>query len=436
MGEGKQQRFPLLFLTPLLLYAYPAVAGLLARSEVPQILGRYTTTFFAFNVWSVGVVALLLGAWLRRSHTVLQIACLLLIFTTVLAPANNQMRYLPGINVLMPLVRLVGGFMIVLVGFDRFRSKTGRPVGWLTGLGALFIALSLVDFVLFAVIALAPAHRKPDAGLREAYALEHIGARDLILVGDSFVWGQGVDQAERFGDRLEAILTEHGRSARVYSLGLIGIAAPQYIELLAELPDAAKAERIIVAFYMNDMPPIENLMWRTRAAAVSLGRGFPSLRLAGDKLSHVLAGDVHDYHRYIVESYHEDRPSYAARKALLETQLRRIHELAREHSTLKPVLLILPVMVGFEEYPLENGHRLLSDLGATLDYEVIDLLPVFRETLVDADAHRTSPDDNHFDAYTHDLVARTLYKELIEPDKAESGTDVLDEEAQLGLKAD
>jgi len=327
---------------------------------------------------------------------------------------NNQLRYLPAINYLMPLVRLVGGGTILLAGFDRWRQAATRKFGLLTGLGALCILISLVDFALFAVLAFAPEHRRPDVGLREEYVLEEIGAGDFILVGDSFVWGQGVDLGERFGNRLEEICTEAGRPSKVYSLGLTGIGVPQYIDLLSEVPRGSSAERVVVAFYMNDMPPVENLRKRVWGASVSLGRGCPTLRLFGDKLSSFLAGDVHDYHRYIVDSYNEDHPSYASRVALLEDQLRSIHELATERSTARPVLLILPIMVDFNAHPLEHGHELLAGVAERLEYDLIDLLPVFRAELGDADGHRTSSEDNHFDALTHDLVARTLYEQLVE----------------------
>ena len=57
-----------------------------------------------------------------------------------------------------------------------------------------------------------------------------------------------------------------------------------------------------------------------------------------------------------------------------------------------------------------SGYMFESALEA--GFEVSDLLPIFGDRLIDGDAHRASPDDNHFDAATHEMVAETLYRRI------------------------
>jgi hypothetical protein len=411
-GWGVAGPLSSLFLVPLALYAVPTLVGLWARSEVPLILGRYSQAFFAFNLWNVSLIALGVLTWGRRSHLLLQLVYLALIPTTVIASANNQLFSPSWIPPLMPLIRLTTGAAMVLIGFDRYRRGLGRPRAAFLGLGAAVLALSVLDLSLFAVIYAGPEHRRPEAEYREAYALDQVRRGDVILVGDSFVWGAGVEQRQRFGDRLEALYHEHGQAARVYSLGIVAAGPFQYLQMLAEVPPAVNADRVIVAFYMNDMPLTEALWRRIEDSGPVLGRGFPSIRLVGDTLAKLLASDVHAYHDYVVDSHREDHPSFPARWALLGRQLDELARLAAERSERPPLLMILPLMVGFEGYPLEAAHARLATAARGAGFEVLDMLPIFRTELIDADLHRIAPDDNHFDAETHDLVARTLYRTL------------------------
>ena len=57
----------------------------------------------------------------------------------------------------------------------------------------------------------------------------------------------------------------------------------------------------------------------------------------------------------------------------------------------------------------------MDELGGELGFDVVDLLPVFRTTLGDGRRHLASAGDNHFDAATHALVARTLATALGNP---------------------
>jgi lysophospholipase L1-like esterase len=398
-----------LLLLPLALYAIPAAVALASRSEVPLVFGRYSKVFFGFNLWSIGVILMLLLSWRRRSHLGLQFAYLALIATTVIVPANNQLRALPWLVMMMPVIRLATGGAMMLTGFDRYRRGLGRPMPAFLGLGAVLLVLSLLDLLLLAVIAAGPEHRRSEAQLRQAYSLGEVGQDDVVLVGDSFVWGQGVGKEERFGDRLEALFHDQGRPTRVFSLGIVGTGPHQYLEMLAEVPPGAGAGRVVVAFYMNDIPLTESLWGKIQDSTVALGRGFPTIRLLGDKLAKLLARDVHAYHAYVVDSYREDHPTFATRWALLERQLADLSRLAAERSARPPLLLILPIMVDFQAYPLEAASERVAGSARAAGFEVLDLLPVFREVLGDADAHRNAADDNHFDAETHDLVARTLY---------------------------
>jgi len=407
-------RLPRFLLLAPALFAYPAVAGLLARSELPQVLGRYSLSFFVFNLWSIALLLFAVWTWRSGNHRLVQLSQLLLIATTVVLTTNNQLRALAGITLLLPIIRLVAGLAVIVAGFDRQRRGLGRARGLIVGAGAIFVMLSALDLLLLGVIALGPQQRKPDAGLRVEYALERVSSEDIILVGDSFVWGQGVEKSERFGDRLQQQLGGNGGAGKVYSLGQLGAGLNQYVSMLEEVPAGVDARRVILAFYMNDMPAPERLRGKLAGVTSVLGYGFPSLRLVGDKLAKLLTVDVDAYHALVVDSY-APRDGFDARWALLGQRLATFRELAADRSSASPLLLVLPLMVDFQAYPLDGAHARLGRLAVDQGYETLDLLPVFRDRLGDGTRHRSGPDDNHFDAGVHRLVAELLFQRLERP---------------------
>ena len=249
--------------------------------------------------------------------------------------------------------------------------------------------------------------------MRVEYATEEITAKDVIIVGDSFVWGQGVELEQRFGDRLEARLRRRALNSRVYSLGLLGAGPNQYLQMLEQIPPETRADRVIVAYYMNDMPEPQSLRVKIKAITSSFGLGFPSLRFVGDRIARVLTADVDEYHQWIVDCYREDEPTFDARWALLEGQMQALAEAAKSRSVRRPILVILPIMVGFADYPLDEAHRRVAELGQSLDFETLELLTRFRDDVGDGVPFRVSPDDNHFNAQIHDLVAQVLADRLI-----------------------
>ena len=176
------------FLLPLVPWLWPALAALLATSEVPRFFGRWSTSFFAFNLLDVAVLGLLFFAWSRGRLGLLQLAYAGWVVLTLLVPMNNQLRELPGMIPLMPVVRLFIGAAAVLAGFEHYR-RYGRPQGLGMGLGVALVLLSFVDLLLLGWIAATPDRRVDDTGLREEYALEAVGPgrrrarRGLVRLG-------------------------------------------------------------------------------------------------------------------------------------------------------------------------------------------------------------------------------------------------------------
>lgn len=405
-------------LAPFVIYAYPTIAGIVVRSGVPTIVGRYSTFLFAFNLWNLLLFGLSFIVWRRQSYAGLQISLILLIFSTLAVPGNNQLQSLPAFAVTLISVRLFAALTMLVLEFDRFQRTNRKVKGGFLACSMVFLLISFVDFALLGFLlfrSTATQGTRADLGFRDHYNLTEIKPQDIVLVGDSFVWGQGVAKEQRFGDQLEALYAQEGSPTKVYSLGVIGGAFDEYLQVLDELPSHVRAQRVIISFYMNDMPHRLNVRDKIQGLTAVLGRGCPTLGFLGDMTSKVLARSVDNYHDYLVSCFDKSDGSFAARWNLLQTQMVSCQKCAAEHSDAKPLLIILPLMVNFSSYPLEQAHRELEIMAETAGYETIDFLTSFRQQFADGDRFRAGPDDNHFDAAVHAHMAKTLKQRLSRP---------------------
>jgi hypothetical protein len=391
----------------------------LVRSQFPQVAGRYSQALAIFNICNVLLCGLVVWACWRGSFRGQAVGYGLIILLSFLVPGNNELRQLPLIVLVLPLIRLLASVNLVALAFRQAATVGARPPRLTLALGTCFATLTGVDFFLLAWLAVFPRPDgdAPTSTFRQDYDLTAITPNDLILVGDSFVWGSGVRKEDAFGFQLQARYAQEGSPTRVYSLGIPGADFPDYLKILAQVPRQIKARQVVLAYYMNDMPPKEGWWsgrWeRTRNAPLnSLGLGSPSLQLLNDTTAKLLCPNVDNYHRYLVDCYDPRDPTFRSRWETLEGYAEHFGDLARERSTGKPLFAILPLVVDYNDYPLAAAHRELVALAERRGYETLDLLPHFRAALGDGRAYRASPNDNHFDARGHALVARVLKERL------------------------
>jgi hypothetical protein len=403
-------------LIAVLAFAGLAAATALTRSTAPIVLGRYSASLFVYQILNVATLGLLLAParWERARWA----GSALAVASTFLAPINEAVRQIPGILALLPAVRLLIAWSPIAAEFDRFRRGI-RPRGAILAIGFALAALSLLDLILWAWVASTSGFDEDYDGYRDRYSLERVSPDDIVLVGDSFVWGHGVKKSERFGNVLQDLYSfeREGRPVRVYSLGVRGAGPERDLESLGRVPEGRRAGTVILSFYPNDLEPrprarskvlalLERVTW-------TLGRSSLTFRGLHDILGRIESPSLDRYHQSVIDDYRPDDPTFATRWADLAASLDRFAKLARPRSSSRPLLLIIPLMVDFRSYPLEGAHEALGKTAEGLGYDVLDLLPAFRAELGDGSKHRVHPGDNHFDARVHRLVA-ALIKEHLE----------------------
>lgn len=368
----------------------------------------------AFNFAGMAVYAIAIFAIATSRYRLVSAACIALILLTYGVPANNAMQALPWISVTLPLIRVLGALAVLTIEFWQFRTDRNAVKGSLFAIGTVFLALSVIDTEIMAITRHTPPHAVAVTTLfrDESVKPDQLEKGSILLVGDSFVWGAGVAKEEAFGSVLEHDLASDGTPRKVYSLGIVGAGPETYVRIMEAIPTDAQASQVILAFYMNDMPMPEQLSDKLRDLSIALGTGAPTFRLLSDVVAKTLTPSADAYHAKVVDSYRKGHGSYARRWAQLETRLEQFADLAVARSSKPPILLILPIMVDFHEYPLNEAHDDLTAMARKLGYEVIDLLPFFKEQLGDGVPYRVTPNDNHFNAEVHALVAKELETQL------------------------
>jgi hypothetical protein len=393
---------------PYALFLHVLGGLVLARSESPVVLGRYSLQAAGLIVLCAAVYVAAFAAGRRARPVLAQLTLLVLVALTFVVLGSNAVQRIPFIQYVLPVVRLLIAMALIAYQSDRFR-RVGAPNGPALAAAMVLAVWAAADVTIAAITRAAPPHAQASTFVfRHDYALDRIPSQAIALIGDSFVYGQGVEANQTFGARLESRLKAAGRDVPVYSLGVVGAGLTSYGQILDEIPAGHRVDRVALVYYVNDMPAEPRVADAVRNQMIALGVGAPTLRLVGDLIGRSMTPTLEEFNTRLVEDYDTRSPTFAGRWNALRSQLEAFHAAAVQRSGRAPVLVILPLMVDFDRYPLNDAHARLSALGTELGFETVDLLPAFRDQLKDGRKFLVAVDDNHFDARAHDVVAARL----------------------------
>ncbi|MDP1964400.1 MAG: hypothetical protein Q8K93_19630 [Reyranella sp.] len=401
----------LVIICPFILFLYPAAALFAGTSEFPAFFQKYSYGAAAFNLMTLALYAAVIAGLLRRIVLLVAAATIALIVLTYAVPASNNILVLPGTLPLLAAIRLAASVSLVGIAvLGMRRGERGTSIVALIA-GAIFFVPSAIDTVFL----LGREFRGPEAttsigvGYRTTDDLSRLTDGDIVIVGDSFVWGQGVEIEQRFGDVLQAKLRQAEPDAHVYSLGIIGVGLKDYVKSVRDIPPGRRAGRLIVAFYQNDMPPIDTVDGWMERLSLAVGRSSVSVRLLLDALRLSFAPKVDQYAQALLDNYEEDGIDFPARWQTLVAYFRSLYELSAGRSVGKPVLVIIPALAGSDREKWASAHRRVARAAADAGFEVLDLFSDFKVGTPETLRYRLAPNDLHFDVEGNKLVADRLF---------------------------
>lgn len=225
------------------------------------------------------------------------------------------------------------------------------------------------------------------------------GRTRIAVVGDSFVFGSGVGQSERFTDVLERTQPDW----RVDNLGMAGFGADLMLMALEDVGLKLAPDVVVLCLYTDDFP-------RVRPYFQGEGFSLPRYRLPGDRLTVV----PYPTHR-LWDSLRSTQLLRRAYWTLTDGDMRlnraileRFVDLSRQHG-FAPLVVLIP---GFwDDYPIDIERRtLLEEFAARHRIAFLDGSEAL-EPAAKKDVY--IPGDIHLNAAGHELLARTLRKRLL-----------------------
>jgi lysophospholipase L1-like esterase len=254
----------------------------------------------------------------------------------------------------------------------------------------------------------------------------------IIVLGDSYTFGDGVPLEDTYAKQLERRLNSNPaitRNTEVINFGVNGYNTVQELWRLKDKALDFKPDLIILGYYLNDslnidlkslsesrtvqtlpygipLPFQDFLRQHSKIYQVisgSYGRLLQILHLRADKVNRAA-----EYYRDYYSSLYEDtfQGWHAGQKALID-----IHQISRTHQV--PLLVVLfPALINLENnYPFEALHRKIKNFLVAKNVAVLDLLPAYsgRQSIsLWADRHNRHPNRQG-----HAIAADAIYQHLL-----------------------
>ena len=408
---GRSDRYEIILLAlPFVIFLYPAVALLATKSSIPVYFDRYSLTLLLFNALNVAAYGIFVLGLMTGRSAVRCVATVALGMLSLVVLSNNSLLELPAIGPTVQITRISAGLTLLVIALRADKSGQKLVARSSLVLGALLGLTGLFDLSWSVAASVQPTDKSKQVygTYRTSYDLTKVRDHDVILVGDSFVWGAHVPLEQRFGDILERRLQASAGQPRVYSLGVIGANLIDYIRQVQDIPSTRRAKHVIVFFYANDMPPRSNLQDTMQQLAVNLGRGSVILRMLIDVVRIGVTPNVETYATLSLSHFDEKDKTFPTRWLLLKEELAELFQLAKGRSQQTPALVLLPMLIDFQKGVFDEPMRRVGQLAERIGFRVVDTVPAFRADGLEAEAYRVAPNDLHLNERGNRIVAELL----------------------------
>lgn len=239
----------------------------------------------------------------------------------------------------------------------------------------------------------------------------------ILVLGDSVTFGHGVAEEDTYTRRIEAMLAEEGRRARVLNAGIPGWSTHQewlfYRDHAAELD----VDVVLVGFVLNDVTEIQRGMieigvreglfvirginWLAQhSAAVALLKTLLRVAMSPEELE---VARIEGLARY-PEAPHVKRAMERTADALL-----KIAALARERGD-RFGLVLFPFHFQLRKPHLDAPQRFLEGVARENGLPVLDAMPA----LLPHESTDVFLDVDHLTPFGHEVVARAVLSWLAE----------------------
>lgn len=231
------------------------------------------------------------------------------------------------------------------------------------------------------------------------------GSLRVAVAGDSFTFGQGVEEDEAFVQVAGARLRQEGIPAEVLNFGVPGHATPQSVALVRERVVPTSPDVVLINVFANDLSPEESWCLYGQGGHPAAAWTLRNVYLA--RLGVFLASR---WVRRSPEPGMQERLGSPADR--FQAALRELAELGRTHDFL-PAAVLLTNRSQFVQSRHCDGCRPAHDLVDGTGVHVIDLSGTWDRLQDDVEASFIQGDD-HFSAAGSAVVGRDLGEAMLD----------------------
>jgi hypothetical protein len=231
-------------------------------------------------------------------------------------------------------------------------------------------------------------------GFRGRRELDEPDARPRIVVlGDSMVFGEGVEEPERFTEQLEAAEP----AWRIDNLGITGFGPDLMLRVVEHVGLALHPEVVILTLYTDDFR-------RVRPQYAGAGFEIPRFVLRSGRLTEIDYPRPHFWSRWSTTAA-LDELAWRASNAQWDLNA-AILDRFREHAARAPFKLVLVFLPGTSDTPKDVKHRTwLRTYARRTGSVFLDLT----DAILENDSQSLFiPSNSHLNARGHFVVAREL----------------------------
>jgi lysophospholipase L1-like esterase len=238
------------------------------------------------------------------------------------------------------------------------------------------------------------------------------GVQRIVLIGDSFAFGEGVRFEQTLGERLERLLNERGGDAapvEILNLGVGGAGTLSELSFLRHRGIALEPDLVLWLYVLNDAGAAQLDLWENFTKQYErrwIRRSFLASYLYARVGRQILG------RKYIDELVGQSKGQRKKWKRSMK-RLGKAHDVARAAGA-EFLVAIFPFMYRLDDgYPFRDFHDVVSIYCRNNDIDVLDLLPAFiGQTDTDLWVH---PSDQHPNEIGHQIAAEALYPFVGEP---------------------
>jgi lysophospholipase L1-like esterase len=327
----------------------------------------------------------------------------------------------------------------------RTRSRFSGLLARLALLAASLVACFLLLEIVFRVIV--PSN-PPGTTYGKAVAKSTFGFRDrdlevpkpegtyrIVMLGDSFAWGVGLDVEQALPEVLETMLAASVTSGTIEVVNAAepGFNTVEELNLLSERRAVLEPDMVVLIYNLNDIEYLPELSERTYESEptpvveldpgedvtkYSRNAGFRGFVLALERRSMLVRFMVprmgallrrlgliesveFSWVEKIYQGFSDDNPGWLESKRALS----EIAGLCRE-SGCRFLVAVYPLFADLESYKGRGAHQKVLEFCREQGIEAVDLLPIFENT--PTRSHWINFMDSHPNAAAHRAVAERL----------------------------